>query len=119
MNINDLVCWGIFGISCTFQDYKSDKMLTKHRLLVRTLDVPYDVMNHVRHVWRTVLGPANTGENVICRAPHPVVVCRAISAAPEIYPVDTSALGSAVKHVPRASAKHVPSIKKLKSTFSK
>lgn len=108
-----------FGISCTFQRHKSDELLTKRRLFVRTLDVPYDVMNHVPRVWRTVLGPANTGENVTCRAPHPVVVCHAISAAPESYPVDTSALDSAVKHVPRASAKPVPSIKKLKSTFSK
>lgn len=115
----DLVFHEIFGISCTFQHYKTDKLLTKHRLSVRTLDVPYDVMNHVRRAWRTVLGPANTGENVICRAPHHVIVSHAISAAPEIYPVDTSALGSVAKRVPRNFAKYVPFIKTLKSTFSK
>lgn len=86
---------------------------------MRILDVPYDVMNHAHRAWKTVLGPANTGENVTCRVPHPVVVFHAISAAPEIYPVDTSALGSVVKRVPRTSAKYVPSIKKLKSTFWK
>lgn len=86
---------------------------------MRTLDVHYDVMNHVHRAWRIVLGPANIGENVICRAPRPVAVSHAISAAPESYPVDTSVLDSVVKRVLRTSAKYVPSIKKHKSTFSK
>ena len=90
-----------------------------NRFAVRTLDVPYDVMKHVHRVWRTVLGPANTGENVACRAPHHVVASHAISAAPESYPADISARDSAAKRAPRTSAKYVQSIKKLESIFSK
>lgn len=115
----DFVCRELPGIPLTFHHLKSDKLLTKHRLSVRILDVTYDVMNHVRRVWRIVLGLANTRGNVTCRAQHHVVVSHAISAAPESYPVDTSALDSVVKRVPRTSARHVPFIKKLKSTSSK
>jgi len=90
-----------------------------NRFAVRTLDVPCDVMKHVHHVWRTVLGPANIGENAACRAPHHVVASHAVSAAPKSYPADTSVRGSVAKHVPKTSAKHVQSIKKLESIFSK
>ncbi len=109
----------MFGISCTSQHHNFDRLLIANTFALHTLDVPCDVMKHVHHVWRSVLGPANTGENVACRAPHHVVVSHAVSAAPESYPADTSARDYVVKHVPKTSAKFVQFIMKPESIFSK